>query len=118
MTSMDKKIAAIVLLLAVLMGFGVLYWRYVTPSGQQATILVDNRPVETVVLDPAVGMRQVVVQGVRGESVIEIDGAYIRIIASACPDKICIKMGRKSRPGEVIVCLPNRVVIRIDGNEQ
>ncbi|MBS3937890.1 MAG: NusG domain II-containing protein [Peptococcaceae bacterium] len=118
MTSMDKKIAVIVLLLAVLMGVGVLYWRYVTPSGQQATILVDNRPVETVVLDPALGMRQVVVQGVRGETVIEIDGPSIRIIASDCPDKLCIKMGRKSRPGEVIVCLPNRVVIRIDGNEQ
>jgi len=113
---MDKKIAVAILLTAALFGGVVIYWRALAPVGQQATILVDNATVETVHLDPAGGTRQVVVQGVRGESVIEVRGAYVSIVASACPDKLCIKMGRKSRPGDVIVCLPNRVVVRIDGN--
>jgi len=116
-TSMDKKIAVAILLMGALLGGAVIYWRALTPEGQRATILVDNATVQTVRLDPTGEKRQLVVQGVRGETVIEVQGSYIRIIASDCPDKLCIKMGRKSRPGEVIVCLPNRVVVRIDGNE-
>lgn len=117
LTAFDKKIAVIILLVALVMMAGVLYRRVVTPPGQQSVILVDNRVVTTVVLAPNAEKRDFMVQGVRGESVIRVEGSYISIVSSACPDQLCIKMGRKSRPGEVIVCLPNRVVVRIEGNE-
>ncbi len=34
---------------------------------------------------------------------------------SSCPDKTCIKQGRIDRPGEIIVCLPNKVTVEITG---
>jgi len=118
MTAFDKKIAVVILLVALVMMGWVLYRRVMTPLGQQATVLVDNREVKTLLLEPSGEKREITVQGLRGESVIRVDGSYISFIASACPDKLCIKMGAKSRPGEVLVCLPNRVVVRIEGNEQ
>ena len=36
---------------------------------------------------------------------------------SPCRDKICIHMGRISRNGEWIACLPNRVFLRIQGKK-
>jgi len=118
MTAVDKKIAVVILLVALVMMGWFLYMRVVTPRGQRAVILVDNREITSVLLDPDGGSRDLTIPGVRGASIIRVDGPYVSIVASACPDQLCIKMGRKSRPGEVIVCLPNRVVVRIEGHEQ
>lgn len=30
-----------------------------------------------------------------------------------CPDRLCVKMGKISKEGQTIVCLPNQVVIEI-----
>jgi len=35
-----------------------------------------------------------------------------------CPQKICIKTGEISKPGESIVCLPNKTVIYIEGSSK
>jgi hypothetical protein len=39
----------------------------------------------------------------------------VRIEESSCPDKVCVKTGWISRPGQAIVCLPHRIVVRIEG---
>ena len=40
----------------------------------------------------------------------------VRIIESDCPDKTCVKTGWISLPGQAIVCLPNRTVIKIESH--
>lgn len=51
--------------------------------------------------------------GFAGKSYLEVAGGRVRMVDSACPDKLCVKTGWISSPGESIVCLPNRVVIEI-----
>lgn len=114
-TSLDKKVTIVILVIALLAGGMVLYRRFVVPQGERAVIEVNNRRVQTVPLGPHMEKRQITVQGVNGASLLEVDGAFIRMVESACPDKVCIHMGRKSQPGDVIVCLPNRVVVKIEG---
>ncbi|HHV42576.1 MAG TPA: hypothetical protein GXX72_07025 [Clostridiaceae bacterium] len=41
----------------------------------------------------------------------------IAFVVSSCPDKICIKSGKLSGTGEWAACLPNRVLLRIIGND-
>ncbi|MDD3718882.1 MAG: NusG domain II-containing protein [Actinomycetota bacterium] len=53
------------------------------------------------------------VTGFAGTSYLEISGGRVRMVDSACPDKLCVKSGWVSSPGESIVCLPNRVVIEV-----
>lgn len=50
-----------------------------------------------------------------GENIIKISKGYAQIVDADCPDKICIKDGAISRPGQSLVCLPNRVVVEIKG---
>ena len=115
MSQLDRKILAIVLVVTLVSGAGVLAFRYFAARGERAVIEVENRVVQTVTLTPGAEPREVTIQGVLGESLIGVDGEHIYMIDSACPDKVCVQMGRKSLSGEVIVCLPNRVVIRILG---
>ena len=32
-----------------------------------------------------------------------------------CPDKVCMGMGKISRNGEFIACLPNRLLVVVEG---
>lgn len=52
-----------------------------------------------------------------GRNVIEAGRDYVRVIEADCPDKLDILQGDITRPGQVIVCLPNRMVIEIKGGE-
>lgn len=56
------------------------------------------------------------------EEIIELDGATVKVFEgkiaiteSDCPDKVCVKTGEISKKGESIVCVPNGIVITIEG---
>ena len=49
---------------------------------------------------------------------VEIQGGRVAIIASDCPGEDCVHSGWQSTPGQSIVCLPNRVELRILGAPQ
>lgn len=55
-----------------------------------------------------------------GYNVLEIEDGRARIWEADCPEQICVQQGWISGPGEQIVCLPHRLVIRFvseDGGE-
>ena len=47
------------------------------------------------------------------KNVIEVDRYRVRMVHADCPDNDCVRQGWISCPGQIIVCLPNRVVIKI-----
>ena len=57
--------------------------------------------------------QELVLEGPLGNTRIRVRGGRAEIIASACTNKICLFFGRLERPGEMAVCLPNRVSIRV-----
>ncbi|HHV79890.1 MAG TPA: NusG domain II-containing protein [Firmicutes bacterium] len=56
-------------------------------------------------------------KGPVGTSVLEVSASGVRMLQSDCPDKVCIHMGTISKPGEMIICLPNMVFARLVENE-
>lgn len=40
----------------------------------------------------------------------------IRVISSDCPDKVCVNSGAVSKNGSVIACVPNKIVIAVEKN--
>lgn len=48
-----------------------------------------------------------------GSNTLHIQGGSAWISGASCPDKLCEHSGKISRPGELIVCLPNRLIIQI-----
>lgn len=57
------------------------------------------------------------VEGAYRNAVAITDGA-VRIRTSDCPTQDCVHSGPASRSGQVLVCLPNRLELRLVGGEQ
>jgi len=49
--------------------------------------------------------------------VVSVAGGRVRVMSSDCPHQCCVHTGWKSRAGDIIVCVPNRVVVTIVGDE-
>jgi heptaprenyl diphosphate synthase len=62
--------------------------------------------------------REVTFRGEKGEMKVEVRDGRVRVAEADCPNRICVRTGWRSREGEVIVCVPNRTVIRILGRER
>lgn len=46
---------------------------------------------------------------------IEVKQGKIRFLSSGCPDKLCVNTGWLYKPGQVAVCLPAQVSVRLIG---
>ena len=46
-------------------------------------------------------------------NVVVIEGGEVYMKEAGCPDKTCVKVGRISRSGESIVCLPKRITVTV-----
>ncbi|WP_077366929.1 NusG domain II-containing protein [Anaerosalibacter sp. Marseille-P3206] len=79
-------------------------------------IQVDGKDYKKISFGPEVIGKKIPIKTEFGYNLIEIGDGKVRIIESDCPDKLGVKQGYISNPGEVIVCLPNRLVIEIKGD--
>jgi len=58
------------------------------------------------------------VHGPIGKTVIEVKASKVRVVSSACPHKICVKTGPVNHAGDTIICVPNKVVVRVLGKNK
>lgn len=81
-------------------------------KAEVALVKAYDQVVERLLLEKE---RQLSVKGRLGETVIEVKEGRVRVLASPGPLQICVNRGWISKPGEAIICLPNRVIIEIPG---
>jgi len=62
--------------------------------------------------------RDITVEGRLGTTVIRIDESGARFVQSPCADKKCIESAPVKDAGEIAVCVPNRVMIRVLGENR
>jgi hypothetical protein len=89
-----------------------------TPSGAHANLVaavtLSNKLVTTVDLQKPADWA---LQAPLGEVVLRVADNRIRVLQSPCPNQVCVRQGAVHRPGEMLVCVPNRLVIFIRGEE-
>lgn len=103
------------LLIAILLALTVTAQLYLVRTGirgAMAEIFVDGELRLRLALDEP---RAATVDGRLGPVHLEVEGGAIRAVDSPCPHKVCIRMGRKKRAGDTIVCVPSRLLVRITG---
>ena len=83
-----------------------------TNAGTTAIVEVSGKPVQELKLGHE---DYITVQGALGPVLIGIDGAGIRILDSRCPRGLCKRLGPIHKSGDWIACIPNKLVIRIQG---
>ena len=104
------------LIVGVLVGIAVLFYRSLQPveAGGQVAIRVDGVSRGVYALDQA---RIVELAGPLGPSVVEIKGGAVRVATAPCHRQICVGTGWVQRTGAVIACLPNRLLVQVEGTQ-
>ena len=85
-------------------------------DGSAVRVSVDGVVKETFPLSEDL---EYIIEGYDGGTntlVIEDGKAWLK--DTSCPDHLCEKMGKISFAGQSIICLPNRVVVEIVGDEK
>ncbi len=87
---------------------------FVSSEASTALIKVGDRPVQRVSLriDKIIN-----VEAEKGRVAIEVKDGRVRAVESSCLQKICVNTGWINRPGQNIICLPNKVLVTIEGKE-
>ena len=78
--------------------------------GHHAYVKRDD--VQILVIDMSVDATYEI-EGVKTKMVIEVKNGYVSVINSGCPDQICVHHTSIKNIDEKIVCLPNKVIIRV-----
>ncbi|MBF0459508.1 MAG: NusG domain II-containing protein [Nitrospirae bacterium] len=96
----------LLVLLLVITGASIVFVPLYLPHGGQVRIEVRNKllyklPISEDKTIPVVGLT------------VEIKGGKVRVVDADCPGKICVKQGWID--SGAIICLPNRVVITVEG---
>ncbi|MCX7773418.1 MAG: NusG domain II-containing protein [Clostridia bacterium] len=88
---------------------------YEKNSVEKTAIITQNNSVlKTIRLDLLSQDLTIHYQG-KYPGTIEAKNGQIRFLHAECPDKVCVHTGWISRPGQIAVCLPAGVMIKITG---
>ena len=83
-------------------------------EGNTVQIETDGKVYKVVALDVD---QTFAVPGPLGNTLVTIHNDEVHVADSPCRAKICVKTGNISHVGQLIVCVPNKVVVRVTGEE-
>lgn len=103
--------------LALALAFALLPLLYAHYWGDAGTatrvrIAASGQPEIELPLDTS---RRIEVHGPLGDSVVEIKNGRVRFVSSPCRGQQCVHTGWLAHAGELAACLPNGVVVSIEG---
>lgn len=110
MKKMDFLLIAIVLIGAAAFYFSG--WLRPEGEGETAVVLLDGKEFDRFPLYKD-GVYPIQVDG--RENIVEIHDGIVDVTDASCPDKLCVNQKPIQLAGETIVCLPNRLVVEIEG---
>lgn len=109
---------AIVILVIVALCAGLLYFYYFRTgdNGEYAIVTVDGVEYGKYSLDE----EEVIQIRIDGEvtNTLTISNGKADMTDASCPDHLCVNQKAISKDKETIVCLPNKVVVTIESNEE
>lgn len=109
-------VVSIIITLCLIFGISlaVIFFPVFHSGGCVAEIYQDGELLTSIPLDGTGTPWRFTVTGENGcVNEIEVRSGSIGIISADCPDKLCVHQGFISNTGLPIVCLPNKLVIRL-----
>lgn len=100
------------LLLVILIMIGFLIQKFF--FGKSGTRAIIEQNGETIAeLDLSKNTELVLNDGNGGSNTITVSNGQISVTDANCPDLVCVRTGAISQTGEVIACLPHKLIITI-----
>lgn len=114
---MDKhKLRNDIILFAALLAAAFAAWgliRLAMPEGKYASVELDGNVIASYPLNTDI--RVSIPSEHDHINVLVIEDGKASIESADCPDKLCVKQRPVSKAGETIICLPHKLIIRIEG---
>lgn len=113
----DKIILIIISILIAISTGGTYIYKYtINGSEHIAEIKQNGEVIQTINLGEIKEVKQWEITSEEGfHNTIKVEPKRIRIIEADCPHEECVKTEWISDHGEMIVCMPNKLVISIKG---
>ena len=111
MNKSDLKLVFVLLFVSIIC---VVLFKLIGKSGGSALVYHDGELIKTIDLSID---NKYVVSGDNGDVVIVVSGGKIKVDEENSPLHLCSKQGYISNTYESIVCLPNKIVINISGDD-
>ena len=112
---MRKKIRADLILIAVLLlvsATALALFLFTGEEGAYVVVTVDGAEYGRFPLNENAEIR--IPSEAGGYNLLQIEDGEARVCEASCPDGICAAHRPISRVGESILCLPNRVAVRVE----
>ena len=88
----------------------IFFFNSAKQEGGRAVVLIDGKEVASYSLDAD---REVRLENNDGYNILVIKDGYAYIKEASCPDKICVNNTKKKYNGETLICLPNKITVKI-----
>lgn len=115
MLKIIKKADIGLLIFFIIAGIGLSYWSFAAGSGgQKAVVTVDGKTygVYNLAEDQTIEIKQN-----NHLNKITIKNGSVQMSYSSCHNQVCVKDGSINKTNQSIVCLPNRVMVEINGGK-
>lgn len=116
---MNKKLKADLVLVAAVFTIAAaagLFMLLSRTEGTYAVVYVNGEERARYILSEDTTFNFVTPDGA-SYNTVEIKDGFVRVTEALCPDKVCVRNRAIGYSGQRIVCLPNRLVITIEGGE-
>ena len=115
---MDKKtkIWIAVLLSVVLLGLLGFFALSRLGGGTVAVITVDGQEYKRIDLSRVTESYDIEIDTKYGHNTVHVEPGCIAVTQANCPDGICVAQGAIDRGGVPIICMPHRLVVKIEGS--
>jgi hypothetical protein len=115
----DKIVVLIIFIVIIASYFGVnIYKQNIKSENHIAVIEQNGEVIERIDLDEVKEEKEwKIYEGDEHYNTVKVEPHRIRFTDANCPDLVCVKAGWISQAGEISVCLPHKLLIRIEGKE-
>ena len=112
--SINKKDKILIISLLVVSIISILILKLNKKQSSVAYVYHDNKLLKEIDLNIN---KTYTFEGSKGKVIVTVEDKKIKVDKETSEYHLCSKMGYISKPHETIICLPNKIVIEIGGNE-
>lgn len=87
-------------------------------SSAYVNIKIAGKVYDNIELSSFKGEKKIVIATDHGNNTVFINNGSVKIIEADCNDSLCVKQGLISDIGETLICLPNKLILEIKGDER
>lgn len=110
------KIWTIILFSVVLLGLLGYFALNELGGGTIAVITVDGVEYDRIDLSKVTESYDIDIDTQYGHNTVHVEPGRISVTEADCPDGICVAQGAIDKGGVPIVCMPHRLVVKIEGS--